>query len=92
MLAATSREAQTQHTIAAIDDDVRTATIGYAALTMLVAALVIVNSYSVLVAQRTRELGLLRLVGASRVVARAPAVRGPVILGSMSEGQRANQR
>jgi putative ABC transport system permease protein len=66
VLAATSRAAQTQHTIAAIDSDVRTATLGYAALTMLVAALVIVNSYSVLVAQRTRELGLLRLVGASR--------------------------
>ena len=66
VLAATSRAAQTQHTIASIDSDVHTATVAYAGLTMLVAALVISNSYSVLVAQRTRELGLLRLVGATR--------------------------
>ena len=66
VLAATSRAAQTQQTIAAIDGDVRAATLGYAGLTMLVAILVIANSYSVLVAQRTRELGLLRLIGASR--------------------------
>lgn len=66
VLAASSRAAQTQHTIASIDSDVHTATVAYAGLTMLVAALVISNSYSVLVAQRTRELGLLRLVGASR--------------------------
>ncbi len=66
VLAATSRAAETQQTIAAIDGDVRAATLGYAGLTMLVAILVIANSYSVLVAQRTRELGLLRLIGASR--------------------------
>jgi putative ABC transport system permease protein len=66
VLAATSPAAQTQHTVAAIDSDVRAATFGYAGLTALVAVLVIANSYSVLVAQRTRELGLLRLVGASR--------------------------
>ena len=66
VLAATSRAAQTQHTVAAIDDDVQAATLAYAALTTMVAVLVIANSFSVLVAQRVRELGLLRLIGASR--------------------------
>ena len=66
VLAATSRLAQTQHTIASIDGDVQAATYAYAGLTVLVGALVVANSYSVVVAQRVRELGLLRLVGASR--------------------------
>jgi len=81
VLAATSRAAQTQHTIASIDDDVRTATIAYAGLTMLVAVLVIANSYSVLVAQRTRELGLLRLIGASRSQVARAVVGESVVVG-----------
>ena len=40
--------------------------LAFAAVALLVAALVVSNTFSVLVAQRTRELALLRCVGASR--------------------------
>lgn len=40
--------------------------LGFAAISLLVGALIIWNTFSILVAQRTRELALLRAVGASR--------------------------
>jgi len=43
-----------------------TALMMFAAVAMLVGAFIIFNTFSILVAQRTRELGLLRAVGASR--------------------------
>ncbi len=64
--AITSPSAETQQAVGTIQDGVRTATAVYAGVTLLVAALVVVNVLSVIVAQRTRELGLLRLVGARR--------------------------
>ncbi len=64
--AAASRAAATQATIGSIDDGIQTATLIEAALTALVAALVVANLFSVLTAQRTRELGLLRALGAGR--------------------------
>ncbi|WP_129841714.1 ABC transporter permease [Streptomyces sp. RFCAC02] len=47
-------------------DYLRYAMLGFAALAVLVGIFLIVNTFSMLVAQRTRELGLLRAVGASR--------------------------
>jgi len=64
--AITSRAAAAQATVSSIDSGVRTATLIEAGLTSLVAALVVTNLLSVLVAHRTREMGLLRAVGASR--------------------------
>ncbi len=43
-----------------------TALMMFAAVALLVGAFIIFNTFSILVAQRTRELGLLRAVGASR--------------------------
>ncbi|MEA2931724.1 MAG: putative transport system permease protein [Actinomycetota bacterium] len=43
-----------------------TALLLFAAVALLVGAFIIFNTFSILVAQRTRELGLLRAVGASR--------------------------
>ncbi len=43
-----------------------TALLMFAAVALLVGAFIIFNTFSILVAQRTRELGLLRAVGASR--------------------------
>lgn len=40
--------------------------LGFAAIALLVGALVIANTFSILVAQRSRQLALLRCVGASR--------------------------
>ena len=43
-----------------------TALLLFAAVALLVGAFIIFNTFSILVAQRTRELGLLRALGASR--------------------------
>lgn len=49
------------------DDQIFTAVLlGFAAISLAVAALVIANTFTVLIAQRTRTLALLRCVGASR--------------------------
>jgi putative ABC transport system permease protein len=45
---------------------IRMVLLGFGAVAVLVGGLTIVNSLSITLAQRTRELGLLRLVGASR--------------------------
>jgi len=42
------------------------ALLGFAAVGLVVGGFIIVNTFTILVAQRTRELGLLRAVGASR--------------------------
>ena len=63
---ALSRSAVTQQTVERIDEGVQQAVTVFAGLTVLISALVVTNTLGVLVAQRTREFGLLRLVGASR--------------------------
>jgi putative ABC transport system permease protein len=45
---------------------IKTAMLGFAGIAVLVGVFLIVNTFSMLVAQRTRELGLMRAVGASR--------------------------
>ena len=40
--------------------------LGFAAIGLVVAAFIIFNTFTILVAQRTHELGLLRAMGASR--------------------------
>ncbi|WP_221652359.1 ABC transporter permease, partial [Actinotalea ferrariae] len=55
--------------------------LGFAGVSMLVAALVIANTFQVLVAQRTRTLALLRCVGADRSQLRRSVVLEALILG-----------
>jgi putative ABC transport system permease protein len=80
--AITSAAAATQQTVGTIEEGVRTATIVYAGVTVLVAILVVVNVLSVILAQRTRELGLLRLVGARRRTVARIVVSEAVIIGT----------
>ncbi|WP_199423611.1 ABC transporter permease [Actinotalea solisilvae] len=56
--------------------------LGFAGVSMLVAALVIANTFQVLVAQRTRTLALLRCVGADRSQLRRSVVLEALILGA----------
>ncbi|ALV45789.1 hypothetical protein MB46_10155 [Arthrobacter alpinus] len=55
--------------------------LAFAGVALLVAALVVSNTFSVLVAQRTRELALLRCVGASRNQIRSSVIVEALIVG-----------
>ncbi|WP_028044862.1 FtsX-like permease family protein [Cellulomonas sp. URHE0023] len=59
-----------------------TVVLGFAAVAMLVAALVIANTFQVLVAQRTRTLALLRCVGATKRQLRGSVLLEATILGA----------
>lgn len=64
------------------DEDVFTAIVlGFAGVALLVAGLVITNTFQVLVAQRTRLLALLRCVGADRAQLRRSVLTEATILG-----------
>lgn len=60
------------------------AILAFAAIAMLVAALVIANTFQVLVAQRTRTLALLRCVGATKAQLRRSVVLEAAILGVLA--------
>ncbi|WP_315097863.1 FtsX-like permease family protein [uncultured Cellulomonas sp.] len=61
-----------------------TVVLGFAAVALLVAALVIANTFQVLVAQRTRTLALLRCVGAGKSQLRRSVLLEAAILGSVA--------
>ena len=63
------------------DQALLTVVLGFAAVAMLVAALVIANTFQVLVAQRTRTLALLRAVGARRSQLRMSVLVEATLLG-----------
>ncbi|MHA7262911.1 ABC transporter permease [Arthrobacter sp. TMN-37] len=66
-------------------DDVLTAILlAFAAVSVVVAGLVISNTFSVLVAQRTRELALLRTLGAERRQVRASVLIEAAVVGLVS--------
>ena len=58
--------------------------LGFAAVALVVAALVIANTFQVLVAQRTRTLALLRCVGADRGQLRRSVLVEAAILGAVA--------
>ena len=55
--------------------------LGFAAVALLVAALVIANTFQVIVAQRTRTLALLRCVGADRAQLRRSVILEALLVG-----------
>lgn len=78
---------QAEETIARFLDgvDVLTAVaLGFAALALFVAGFVITNTFSVLVAQRTRQLALLRCVGATRGQVRREVLGQAAVLGLLA--------
>src|SRR5699024_9000394 len=62
-------------------DTMRNLLLGFAGVALAVAALVISNTFSVLVAARTRHLALLRTVGATRGQVRRSALAEAMLLG-----------
>lgn len=76
-----------EQTIQLITAESRALTIvalAFAAVALLVAALVIGNTFQVLVAQRTRTLALLRCVGADRAQVRRSVIVEAAILGTLA--------
>ena len=60
--------------------------LGFAVVALLVAGLVIFNTFSILVVQRTRQLALLRCVGATRAQVFRQVLAEAVILGLVASG------
>jgi putative ABC transport system permease protein len=81
-IATRSEQARTSsQQIAAVLDVVTYALLGFAAVAVLVGIFGILNTFSMLVAARTRELGLLRAVGADRRQVTATVVVEALLLG-----------
>ncbi len=79
-----TRDEAAADAVAQLADDsdiITTFVLGFAALALVVAALVIANTFQVLVAQRTRTLALLRCVGAVRGQLRRSVLLEAAILG-----------
>lgn len=78
-------ELEAQMTTASLTGSEKTLTVlgmGFASVAMVVAALVIANTFQVLIAQRTRTLALLRCVGATKAQVRRSVVVEALVLGA----------
>jgi putative ABC transport system permease protein len=62
-------------------DVIKYVMVGFAGIAVLVGVFLIVNTFSMLIAQRTRELGLLRALGADRRQVRRSVLTEAVLLG-----------
>ncbi|MFI9823431.1 ABC transporter permease [Streptomyces sp. NPDC052013] len=62
-------------------DVIKYVMLGFAGIAVLVGIFLIVNTFSMLIAQRTRELGLLRAIGADRRQVRRSVLTEAVLLG-----------
>ncbi|WP_428956326.1 ABC transporter permease [Streptomyces sp. cg35] len=65
-------------------DIIKYVMLGFAGIAVLVGVFLIVNTFSMLIAQRTRELGLLRALGADRRQVRRSVLTEAVLLGLVS--------
>ena len=75
---------QTQEVVAQFtggEDILTIVLLAFAAVALLVCALVVSNTFSVLIAQRTRELALLRCIGASRSQIRRSVITEALLVG-----------
>ncbi|MCK8680126.1 ABC transporter permease [Streptomyces lichenis] len=67
--------------VAGFLDVMKYAMLGFAGIALLVGVFLIVNTFSMLVAQRTREIGLLRAIGSSRSQVNRSVLVEAVLLG-----------
>jgi putative ABC transport system permease protein len=82
-----TKDEQAQATVAGATGDTKSilvVVLGFAAVALLVAALVISNTFQVIIAQRTRTLALLRCVGADKGQLRRSVLVEATILGLAS--------
>ncbi|MFF8731479.1 ABC transporter permease [Streptomyces sp. NPDC015171] len=68
-------------TLGAFLDVIKYVMLGFAGIALLVGVFLIVNTFSMLIAQRTRELGLLRALGADRRQVRRSVLTEALLLG-----------
>ena len=66
--------------------NLRLALVGFAAVGLVVGSFIIFNTFAILIAQRTRELGLLRALGASRAQVLGSVVLEAAIVGVVAAG------
>lgn len=66
--------------------NLRMALVGFAAVGLVVGSFIIFNTFAILIAQRTRELGLLRALGASRVQVLGSVIAEAAIVGVFAAG------
>ena len=66
--------------------NLRMALVGFAAIGLVVGSFIIFNTFAILIAQRTRELGLLRALGASRTQVLGSVVAEAAIVGVVAAG------
>ncbi|WP_028264673.1 ABC transporter permease [Arthrobacter sp. MA-N2] len=86
---ATVRTAQekvtaTVATMSSSRDQLTTVLLAFAGIALVVSTLVVANTFSVLVAQRTRELALLRCLGAGKAQIRSSVLLEALVVGSVS--------
>jgi putative ABC transport system permease protein len=66
--------------------NLRMALVGFAAVGLVVGSFIIFNTFAILIAQRTRELGLLRALGASRAQVLGSVVIEAAVVGVVAAG------
>ncbi|RKN10015.1 ABC transporter permease [Streptomyces radicis] len=80
---AAENEAAMKDDVGGFLDVLRYAMLGFAGIAVLVGIFLIVNTFSMLVAQRTREIGLMRAVGASRRQVNRSVLTEALLLGTV---------
>ncbi|MFF2354656.1 ABC transporter permease [Kitasatospora sp. NPDC058115] len=80
---AAEQKEESSESVGSFLDFMKYAMLGFAGISLLVGGFLIINTFSMLVAQRTREIGLLRAVGGSRRQVNRSVLVEALILGTV---------